>query len=47
MQILIESFVWFWLLIIGSIPGIFMSGLSLCIGATLLTYLEKRKPGDS
>ncbi|MCZ6531466.1 MAG: hypothetical protein O7A08_00720 [SAR324 cluster bacterium] len=39
---LMEGFVWFWILIIGSIPNIFMGGLTACIGATVISYFVKK-----
>ena len=39
--ILVEGFIYVWIAIIASIPGIFMSGLFMGIGATVLTYFGK------
>ena len=42
-EIITEGFIYFWIFIIAAIPNIFMGGLTICIFATLYTYLEKRK----
>ena len=47
MDIVIEGFLYLWILIIAAIPGVFMTGLTFCIVSTLSTYLEKRPSGDS
>lgn len=39
---LIKGFIFLWIGIIGSIPNAFMGGLTLCIGATVLTYFLKK-----
>lgn len=39
---LIQGFIWLWISIIGAIPNAFMGGLTLCIGATVLTYFMKK-----
>lgn len=36
-----KGFIFLWMTIIASIPNIFMSGLTLCIVATVLTYFMK------
>lgn len=40
--VIIEGFIYVWLLIIGSIVNIFMGGLTLCVAATVMTYFTKR-----
>ncbi len=47
MEFIIEGFIYIWIGIIAIIPGFMMGGLSLCIGGTLITYLEKRHSGDA
>ena len=39
---LFEGFIWLWITIIGAIPNLFMGGLTMCIGATVLTYFMKK-----
>lgn len=41
--IIIEGFLYLWILIIASIPGIFMGGLTACIAATALTYFIRKR----
>jgi hypothetical protein len=41
--LLMKGFIYVWILIIGSVPNIFMGGLTACIVATLLTYFMRRK----
>jgi hypothetical protein len=36
-----KGFIYLWLVIIATVPGVFMSGLTLCLGATALTYILK------
>ncbi len=38
---LFQGFIWIWVLIIASIPNIFMGGLTICVAATVLTYFMK------
>ena len=40
--LLIQGFILLWITIIASIPNAFMGGLTLCIGATVLTYFIKK-----
>ena len=40
---LVKGFIFLWMTIIGSIPNIFMGGLTLCIVATVLTYFIKKR----
>ncbi len=40
--VIIEGFIYLWILIIATIPNAFMGGLTLCIGATVLTYFMKK-----
>ena len=40
--LLIEAFVWLWILIIASVPNIFMGGLTFCAVATVMTYFLRR-----
>ncbi|MBI3994128.1 MAG: hypothetical protein HY342_12710 [Candidatus Lambdaproteobacteria bacterium] len=35
----IQGFIYVWIAIIASIPNFFMGGLTICIVATLLTYI--------
>jgi len=39
--LIIEGFIYLWILIIATIPNVFMAGLTNCIGATLLTYVVR------
>ncbi len=41
MGYLMKAFIFLWMTIIGAVPNIFMGGLTICIGATLLTYFLK------
>lgn len=40
--VVIEIFIWIWIAIIAIIPNAFMGGLTNCIVATVITYVEKR-----
>ncbi|MDH5752711.1 MAG: hypothetical protein OEZ59_09880 [Deltaproteobacteria bacterium] len=40
--LIFKGFIFVWMGIIASIPNIFMAGLSLCIGATVMTYFLKK-----
>jgi len=40
--VIMKGFIYLWILIIGAVPNIFMSGLTACIMATVLTYFMKR-----
>lgn len=40
--VIIEGFIYFWILIIATVPNAFMGGLTLCVGATVLTYFTKK-----
>ena len=42
-EIIIEVFIYIWIVIIAAVPSMFMGWLTICIFATLYTYLEKRK----
>ena len=42
---LIKGFILMWISIIGAIPNAFMGGLTLCIGATVLTYFIRKAKG--
>ncbi|HKI97532.1 MAG TPA: hypothetical protein VKB51_03555 [bacterium] len=44
--LLMKGFIYIWILIIAMVPNIFMSGLTLCIAATVLTYFMRRKPSS-
>ena len=37
--LVVKSFIYLWIAIIAAIPNIFMGGLTICIVATLLTYI--------
>ena len=39
---LIKGFILIWISIIGSIPNMFMGGLTICVVATVLTYFYKK-----
>ena len=39
---LMEAFVWFWIMIIATIPNAFMGGLTICVAATVMTYFIKK-----
>ena len=43
MGYIFKAFIFLWMTIIGSIPNIFMGGLTICIVATVLTYFMKTK----
>ena len=47
MEFIIEGFIYIWIGIIAIIPGFMMGGLTICIFGTVLTYLEKRRSGDT
>jgi hypothetical protein len=36
---LMKAFIYLWMVIIATVPNVFMGGLTICILATLLTYL--------
>jgi len=40
--VIIEGFIYFWILIIATVPNAFMGGLTLCVGATVVTYFIKK-----
>ncbi len=40
--VIIEGFLYLWIFIIASVPNLFMGSLTLCVGATVLTYFIKR-----
>ena len=40
---LMKAWIYLWMTIIATIPNAFMGGLTLCIVATVLTYLNKKK----
>jgi hypothetical protein len=39
---LMKAWIYLWMAIIGVIPNAFMGGLTLCIVATIITYLHKK-----
>jgi hypothetical protein len=39
---LMKAWVFLWMTIIGTVPNLFMGGLTICIIGTALTYLGKR-----
>lgn len=39
----VQGLIYMWIGIIAVVPNAFMGGLTICIAATVLTYLEKRK----
>ena len=41
--LLIQGFIYLWIAIIAFIPNFFMGGLTICVIATLITYLERRR----
>jgi hypothetical protein len=43
MDVLLQSFIYVWIGIIGIIPSAFMAGLALCVLGTLITYLQRSK----
>lgn len=43
MEYLITGFIYVWISIIAFIPNAFLGGLTICIVATLITYLERSK----
>ena len=42
----LEVFVWAWIVIIATIPGIFMNGLAICVVATAMTYFIRKAKAD-
>jgi hypothetical protein len=36
-----KAFIYLWMTIIGTIPQVFMGGLTICVVATVLTYFMK------
>jgi hypothetical protein len=40
--LLMKGFIYIWMLIIATVPGVFMGLLTVCIAATLLTYVMRR-----
>lgn len=38
---LMKAFIFLWMAIIATVPNVFMGGLTICILATLLTYILK------
>ena len=40
--VVIEGFVWFWILIIATVPNFFMGGLTIAVAGTVLTYFSRR-----
>ena len=42
--VIMKGFIYVWMAIIATIPNAFMSGLTLCIAATVLTYFMRRNP---
>ena len=47
MEFLIEGFIYIWILIIAMAPNVVMGGLAIAVVATVWTYLEKQRSGDS
>ncbi|MCH8883376.1 MAG: hypothetical protein IIA41_07755 [SAR324 cluster bacterium] len=47
MEFIIEGFIYVWIAIIAIIPGFMMTGLTMCILGTAITYLEKRGSSDA
>ena len=43
MEVLIEVFIYIWIAIIATVPGIFMAGLTFCVAGTVLTYFRYYK----
>lgn len=43
MGTLIQGFLYVWIGIIAFIPSFFMTGLTICVFGTLLTYLERAR----
>ena len=41
--VIIEGFLYVWILIIATVPNAFMGGLTLCVAATVLTYFTKKR----
>ena len=39
--LVIKGFVWLWVFIIATLPNVFMGGLTLCVAATVLTYVVR------
>lgn len=44
MGVVIEAFIWFWIVIIAIIPNAFMGGLTACVKAMGFTYSKKYTP---
>lgn len=40
--LIMKGFIYIWILIIATVPNAFMSGLTLCILATVITYFIRR-----
>jgi hypothetical protein len=40
--LIMKGFVYLWILVIASVPNIFMGGLTICVAATVLTYFMRR-----
>ena len=40
---IVKGFIFLWMAIIGTVPQIFMGGLTLCVVATVITYFYKRE----
>jgi hypothetical protein len=40
--LLMQGFIYVWILIIATVPNAFMGGLTLAIAATVLTYFMRR-----
>ena len=40
---LMKAWIYLWMTIIATIPNAFMGGLTMCIVATVLTYLLRQK----
>ena len=40
--LIMKGFIYLWISIIASVPNAFMGGLTICVVATVLTYLMRR-----
>lgn len=40
---LMKAWIYLWMTIIATVPNVFMGGLTICIVATVVTYLERKK----
>ncbi|MDH4121279.1 MAG: hypothetical protein OEV94_06215 [Deltaproteobacteria bacterium] len=44
LEVIFMGFIYTWLLIIATIPNVFMGGLTNAVVATVLTYFKKDSP---